>query len=493
MTSIVQAVIDTARSKPRRIAIDADGGLTTYEELLQSSSSTAAALRSRNIGAGDIVAVRLPPSSRCISAMLGVMIAGAAYLPLDVRVPAMRAKRFVEISGACAVVADEPEASFGVPSLSPSVLQNTGAGSERLTGPDPESLAYVMFTSGSTGDPKGVMCEHGPVARVTGHYVASGYVDESARVLFRTSIGFDLSVWEMFAPLMAGATVVIGNDDLRADPEHLAAEVVAMRISTLQMVPTLMRYFAPSFAAYDAHDLRYVISGGEALDARLADEMHRSSGATIVNTYGPTEVTMTATTWECSFPSPEEVPLGTPLCGAQVRVVEERLCDVAGGVVGEIVIGGSNLARGYVGRSDLTNEKFRPDPLNPGRRIYLTGDRGHFGADQLLYYDGRADRQVKVGGVRIELDEVERVMAKLLAGRHTAAIAVKNTFGDTEMIAFVAGRCEVRPLREQLRHHLPDSMTPSRIISLERLPMLPNGKTDYVMLRQAALGAADGS
>jgi amino acid adenylation domain-containing protein len=465
-------------------AVDDRGRVTTYGELEEAMLRAAAGLRRAGVERGDVVAVRLAPGADCLAALLGVMAAGAAYLPVDVTIPMQRVRRYCEIAQARAIVADEADA--GVERIDAAALL-AGEPDPRLAiSPGEDDLAYVIFTSGSTGEPKGVMCEHGPVRTAVEYMLGEGFVRSDERVFCRTSIGFDPSVWEMFAPLLAGATLVIGSEMGRADPERLIEECAAARATVLQVVPTLLEHLASSNALPSAAALRFVFTGGETLTADLAARTLAKTSATLVNLYGPTETTVHVTRWRCGQPLRKTIPLGRPFPGIEILVMGEDGVPAPAGTVGELFIAGRCVARGYINRPDLTAARFVRDAARPGSRMYRTGDRGRFDADGLLYYDGRADRQVKVSGVRVELDEVENALRDVLGGAAGAVVAAYNAFGDKELVAFVGGEIDRRRIRAELQRTLPAAMLPTRLIPLERFPTLSNGKTDYVALTQKA-------
>ncbi len=489
--SVVEAFLQTAARDGARAAVVHGTSAVGYGELADRVLRIAAGLRARGIGHGDVVAVRLAPSADCVAALLGVMAAGAAYLPIDVAIPASRGRRYVEIAGARATVERDSSGELGNERVDVDALLATRPPAEPLDLPTADELAYVIFTSGSTGEPKGVMCVHGPVLTAVRYMIRDGFVTRDARVMYRTSIGFDPSLWEMFAPLLAGAVLVIGSDLGRNDPEALIADVAQHGATILQVVPTLLEYLAASPAFGRLDSLRFVFTGGETLTAELAARTLAASRATLVNLYGPTETTVHVTRWPCPRPLPGDVPLGRPFPGIDILVLDGERRPVAAGQIGEICIAGACVARGYINRPELTAARFVEDPAG-GARMYRTGDRGHYGSDGLLRYDGRSDRQVKVRGVRVELDEVEHALRGALDGRLGAVIAARNAFGDKELVAFVDGAVDGRAVRAQLQRALPAAMLPSRLVALEGFPTLSNGKTDYVALQKKAESILDG-
>jgi len=490
--SVVDAFFRTCALRVAHVAIDDPGGAVTYRALEERVHRVAGGLRRAGIGAGDVVAVQLPPSADCVAALLGVMAAGAAYLPIDVTIPIDRAHRYCEIAQARAVIADEA-IDAGPEPIEAAALFAGARDPRPLPALDAADLAYVIFTSGSTGEPKGVMCEHGPVLTAIRYMIDDGFVTDETRVFCRTSIGFDPSVWEMFAALIAGGTLVFGSDAGRRDPDRLLEEAGRSEATILQVVPTLLEHLAASPGLRTVQTLRFLFTGGETLTADLAARTLVGTNAKLVNLYGPTETTVHVTRWPCPPSLSDPIPLGRPFAGIEILVLDENAGAVPAETTGELFIGGACVARGYINRPQLTAARFMDHPHRAGVRLYRTGDRGRYGADGLLYYDGRADRQVKVSGVRIELDEVESALRDALDGRAGAVVAARNAFGDKELVAFVGGTIDNRRVRSHLQRTLPAAMLPTRLIPLEHFPTLSNGKTDYVTLTQKATRVLNGS
>ncbi len=367
-----------------------------------------------------------------------------------------------------------------------------------------DGLAYVLYTSGSTGRPKGVMVSHRAIAN---HllWMQSAYpLGAGDRVLLKTSICFDVSVGEIFAPLFAGAGLVLARPGGQRDPAYLAAEVERRGITVLQLVPTLLQALLEDrWAAAPPRSLRRVLSGGEALSGKLAASFRGcfAEGAELVNIYGPTEAAIAITAHRCrpadTAAAAASVPLGATIANAEVHLLDRRLEPVPIGVAGELCIAGICLGRGYLGRPDLTAERFVPSAIDgeaAGSRLYRTGDLARRLADGTLEFLGRVDHQVKIRGFRVELGEIEAVVAAAPAVRE-AVVVVRGEGAERRLVAYVVPRegreADVSALRRAARERLPEAMVPASWVVLAALPLAPNGKVDRAALPDPD-GGADG-
>ncbi|MGA4423569.1 amino acid adenylation domain-containing protein, partial [Ralstonia nicotianae] len=354
----------------------------------------------------------------------------------------------------------------------------------------PHHLAYVIYTSGSTGRPKGVMNEHRGVVNRLWWAQQTYRLDASDRVLQKTPFGFDVSVWELFWPLLAGARLVMARPEGHKAPAYLAATIEQAGITTLHFVPSMLQLFLDQVEAGRCQGLRRMLCSGEALPHALQQRsLARFPHSELHNLYGPTEAAIDVTAWRCNAEShPGVVPIGRPIANTQMYVLDGHQQPVPLGVTGEIYIGGAGVARGYLNRPELTAERFVVNPFHgEGReRMYRTGDLGRWLPDGSLEYQGRADAQVKLRGFRIELGEIE---ARLLqcAGVSEAVVALREDApGEQRLVAYyVSGEAnvsdeaiEAQALREQLQASLPEYMVPAAYVRLEHLPLTPNGKLD---------------
>jgi amino acid adenylation domain-containing protein len=433
----------------------------------------AARLAAAGAGPGVLVAVCAPKTAACVTAMLAVLRTGAAYLPLDPAHPAARTELMLADSGArLQVTAGEP-ITAAVPAVR---LDEEPPGSAPLPAVrpdeeprDPASPAYVIYTSGSTGRPKGVMVSHRALANLL-----AGMRDLVAATpgdvwLSVASLTFDMSVLEIYLPLVTGGRLVLLDPRTALLGKRVAALMEREGVTHMQATPSGWRVLL--YAGFSDPRLT-ALTGGEALPPALARELRPRVGR-LINVYGPTEATVWATSWEVP-PEPETISIGDPLPGLTVHVVDEHLNEAG---QGELAIGGVGVADGYLGRPALTAERFVPDPYGaPGGRLYLTGDVVRR-TDRGLEYLRRADTQVKVRGYRVELGEVEAAMDALPGVRQSVA-AVS---GDA-LVAYVVGDCP--DLRARLAATLPAYMVPTRVVRLDSLPLTPNGKIDRRALEE---------
>ncbi|MDX6741636.1 amino acid adenylation domain-containing protein [Actinocorallia sp. A-T 12471] len=433
-----------AAARPHDTAVEDGSGRLTFAELVGRADALAARLRGLGLGPDDRVGLYLEPDASVAVAVWGVLFVGAAYVPLAPEYPEDRL-RFMAADAAVRAVVTSPSLAARLPALTPPNTQTilldprpvpTPPGSCSGGGPGAGDLAYVIYTSGSTGRPKGVMVEHGALAAQLGWLHDAHGIGPGTRVLHKTPLSFDAAQWEILASA-CGATVVVAAPGLYADPDGLIDAVAAAGATTLQCVPTLLRALVDTGRLGEAVSLRQVFSGGEALSLTLARDCRAAlPGAVLTNLYGPTECTINASAHVVGD-LPEGVggvPIGGPADGVVYRVLDERLRHVAPGEVGELYVGGVQLARGYLGRPDLTAARFVPDPYGPaGARLYRTGDRVSLSPGGDAVFAGRADGQVKLRGYRVELDEIRLAIETHAWVRHAAAVVRP----DGDLVAFV--------------------------------------------------------
>ena len=482
-----------AAASPDAVAVVAGSETLTYRQLEARADALARYLRVLGVGPDVPAGVYMGPTLDLPVALYAVLKAGGAYVPLDPALPAERLRFMVADAGAPVVIADAALGSrlaeFGirVVCLSTDAGEIARAAEEPLAADvDPEALAYILYTSGSTGRPKGVMIPHRAIVNHMRWMADALPLTEADAVLQRTPIGFDASVWEFWAPLLAGARLVIGPAGAQRDPSELARVLAEGGITVLQLVPSLLRALLDEPALEGARALRRVCCGGEALTGELAERCLSRLPVELINLYGPTEATIDATWWPCGR-GEGSVPIGRPIAGMRAWVLDAAGQPVPAGVAGELHLGGVGLARGYLNRPELTAERFVPDPRSPepGARLYRTGDRARWRADGVLEYLGRLDHQVKLRGMRVELGEVEAVLAGHPAVRE-AVVTVREDGGDGHLAAWVVLRPEARLERETLRHflaeQLPVTMIPRAVVTLDALPVTAHGKLDRAAL-----------
>ena len=483
---------------PHAVAVEYEDVRLTYRELDRRANRLARVLLQRGAGPGQVVGVALPRGPELMVSLLAVLKSGAAYVPLETEYPAARIETMLDDARAAVVVTD----TRTVPSALVEAVSRSGAatvchhrdadamaaaGEDRLSVPVSErDLAYVIFTSGSTGRPKGAMNEHRAVVNrlLWMHETFGLAVGEG--VLQKTPIGFDVSVWELFWPLMVGGRCVLAQPGRQRDPEYLAALVVSAGVTTAHFVPSMLAAFltAPGLSRVSP-PLQRIVCSGEELPAALADQCTAAlPTARLFNLYGPTEAAVDVTWYPCDEGYGSRVPIGRPIDGARIHVVDREGRPVPIGVPGELLIGGVAVARGYHGRPGLTAERFVPDPFGePGGRLYRTGDLCQWRADGTVQYLGRIDNQVKLRGMRIELGEIEEAL-RTHPAVDSAVVALKTGPSKTPMlVGYVQPRDDGpepdgRRLRDHLREILPAHMVPSAFVTVADWPLSPNGKLD---------------
>ncbi|HEV2757223.1 MAG TPA: amino acid adenylation domain-containing protein, partial [Actinomycetota bacterium] len=468
-TFVHERIAAAARSQPDAVALVSGEDELTFAELEERAGAVASGLAAQGVGPGDLVAVVLPRSFDQVAAQLGVLKAGAAYLPLDPAYPQKRLDYMLADARPAVVIRDGLSRGDG-PAPAP-----------EITGDD---LAYVVYTSGSTGEPKGVAVTHANLAHLADwHAAAYGAAGPSSAV---APLSFDASVWELWPPLATGGTVVlVGNDDAR-DPTLLARTFERNAVRTA-FVPTataaaLLRSRAPA-------SLRTLLTGGDRLTVTPA----RGFGATVVNHYGPTETTVVATAGEVAGTGVPDI--GTPIAGARVYVLDEDLRPVPPGLPGEIYIGGRGVARGYLGRPALSAGRFLPDPFSaePGARMYRSGDRARYRSDGVIDFLGRSDDQVKVRGYRVEPAEVEAALRTHPAVEAAVVGPSVDAAGSTRLVAYVVApeAPSVPELRDFAAEVLPAHMVPALYVTMDALPLTPAGKVDRAALPEPGADRPD--
>jgi amino acid adenylation domain-containing protein len=469
---------------PNAIAVEHAGTALTYAELEAQADALARILVERGAGPGDLVGLFVERSPRMLVALLGVLKAGAAYVPMDPGYPPDRLAFMLEDSAARLVVSE-----LSLLSQLPASGANVVLVEDALAMPRsarlvrdvrPEDLAYVIFTSGSTGRPKGVQVPHRAAVNFLTAVAREPGMAASDTVCAVTTLSFDIAVLELLLPLSVGARIVLADRDTAADGIALARLLETSGSTVMQATPATWRLLLE--AGWPGQLGLRILSGGEALPRELADRL-LDCGSELWNLYGPTETTVWSTVERVSVGS-EPISIGRPLANTEIYVVDARMQPVPVGVPGELLIGGLGVARGYLARPDLTAEKFIADPFGqrPGARLYRTGDLARWRRDGKLEVVGRIDHQVKLRGFRIELGEIESALGEHADVHQAVVICREDRPGDKRLVAYLVmqagATATAADLRAFVKTRLPEYMVPSACVLLDKLPLTPNGKAD---------------
>jgi amino acid adenylation domain-containing protein len=468
---------------PNATALIHQGLELTYAELDRRANRLGHRLQELGVGPDVLTGVCLERSSDLVIAILAVLKAGGAYLPLDPAYPAARLGFMLQDSGAAVMISRAGlHSNLAFDGALLDLELEAPLIASRPASPVPskataDHLAYVIYTSGSTGRPKGVMLTHTAAALV--EWALKTYTRaELSRVAAVTSICFDPSVFELFVPLCTGGAVIMKYNALDPFDDD-------ERPSMLCSVPSALTELARCGMIPDS--VKVINSGGERLTGALVNEIYQSSKVKrVLNHYGPTEATTCVAVASAPKGARQDPPIGRPICGARLYVLDEAGASIRAGEVGELYIGGPTLARGYLNRPEQTAERFLPDPFVGGQaRMYRTGDFVRWAKGGQLEFVGRTDQQVKLRGYRVELGEVEAALARLPSVRRATAMVQRTPGGEDTLCAWLEtdGVLRLPDVRQMLRAQLPEPMIPTALVCLESLPVLPSGKIDREALR----------
>jgi len=482
---------------PDHIAVIGEREKLTYTELNTRAHQLAQYLRSLGVGTDTLVGICVERSIEMVVGLLGILKAGGAYLPLDPEYPAERLA-FMMQDAQINILLTQQHLLNSLPQqqaqiicldqdwqlIATSFSPQSPVPNEKtaLAHQSPDHLAYVIYTSGSTGKPKGVMIPHRAIVNHMVWMQNTFPLTPDDKVLQKTPFSFDAAIWEFYAPLLAGAQLVMAQPGGHRDSSYLIEVINKQQITTLQLVPSLLRMLLDSGEFPSCKSLKRVFCGGEVLTGELVERCHSQIDAEIYNLYGPTEATIDAT---CSMNLAyrgrgHSIPIGRPIANTQIYLLDQNLQPVPVGVPGELYIGGAGLAKGYLHRPELTQEKFIHNPFGKGH-LYKTGDLACYLPDGNIEYISRVDFQVKLRGFRIELGEIEKAIALHSNVKQVAAIVREDNPGDQRLVAYIIPDGEAptsEELRNSLKQQLPDYMIPNAFVVLDTFPLTPNGKLD---------------
>ncbi|WP_176458092.1 non-ribosomal peptide synthetase [Rhodococcus sp. WWJCD1] len=490
---------------PGAVAVKFGDTVLSYGELAARVNRLARFLISEGVGPEVRVGIGMKRSADSVVAVLAVLMSGGAYVPVDPEQPADRVGYTLERSGAVMVLANRgdgcTDARFGIPIVCVDELDLGGFSPEpirpeqRCGALDLDNAAYVLFTSGSTGRPKGVVVSYRSIVNQLAWLESEFELTSADRVLLKTPSTFDASVWELLSIVRTGGLLVVAEPDGHRDPAYLASVVQSESITVVQFVPSVLEAMLDWIGPGTTDSLRLTVVGGEALPASVAARFAHASGSSVRNVYGPTETAVQVLSRRVSAGDRGTVPLGDPVWNTRFHVLDSRLHPVSTGVVGELYLSGVQLARGYVGRPDLSSERFVADPFaGDGSRLYRTGDLVRRTRDGELLFVGRSDLQVKFRGQRIELGEIETALTALSSVSRAVVVVSASPVGES-LAAYVVPAPEesidTEVVRSALGGVLPSYMVPSAFVVLDALPLNVNGKLDRRALPDPVFEARD--
>ncbi len=476
-TTLAALVQEQAAKTPEVTAVVYEGRHYSYREINETANRLAHKLISQGIGTEDRVAVLMEKSPELVIAALGIVKAGAVYLPVDPSYPEDRLNYILADSAPSVVLRELGADLDGYPGADPT-------DADRVRPLLPENTAYLIYTSGSTGLPKGVPVPHRPIAEYFAWFGPEYQVSDQDRLLQVASQGFDVSIGEIFGMLAAGARLVIPKPDGLTDIGYLTDLLRTEGVTSMHFVPSLLGLFLSLPGVNEWRTLQRVPIGGEALPGEVADKFHATFDALLHNFYGPTETVLNCSRYKVEGKQGSRiVPIGTPKINTTMHLLDDHLQPVPVGVIGEIYIGGTHVAHGYHRRPGLTAERFVADPFNPGMRMYRSGDLARRNADGDIEFVGRADEQVKIRGFRIELGEVAAAISvDPSVGQSVVVVSDAPGLGKS-LVAYVteageSGGVEIDRIRARVAAALPEYMIPAAYVVIDEIPITAHGKID---------------
>ncbi len=488
-----------------KIALEFNGNTLSYGELNEKANQLAHHLRDNGVGPETRVGVCMERSLEMVISLYAIHKAGGGYVPLDPDYPQARLEFMIGDIEAPIILTQEsikhviPETDATIIALDSqwdAIGQLSKENLEQVT--DETNLAYIIYTSGSTGNPKGVMNQHDGIINRLIWMQQEYQLTDADVVLQKTPYSFDVSVWEFFWPLIFGAKLVVAEPGGHQDVSYLSKVIQEKQVTTMHFVPSMLQIFVDQAKPESCSSIRQIFCSGEALPYELQKQFFTFSSAKLHNLYGPTEAAVDVTYWECDASYERKiVPIGRPVANTQVYILDKKLNPIPVGASGELHIGGIQVARGYLNRQELSDEKFIPDPFSsdPKARLYKTGDLVRHLSDGQIEYIGRIDFQVKIRGLRIELGEIESRLAEVEGIKQCVVIVREDKPADKKIVAYFETKegysLTTDDMRNQLALGLPNYMIPQFFVPMDQLPLSANGKIDRKLLPEPSVSELD--
>ena len=482
--TLVAMMEQSVAASPDHVALASDTEQLTYSELNARANRLAHSLIGAGIGTEDVVAVRLDGLTDTVTAMLGILKSGAAYLPIDPDYPSHHVDYLLDDAQPLRVV-DALPADADLPDTNPT-------DDDRLRPLRPDNLAYVMYSSGSTGIPKGVLVSHRAIAEHLAGLREEFALDADDRLLQTSSIGFDASLLEIFHTLAAGARLIVPKSDAARDYPYIADLIVRHRATVVHMVPSMLRTFLLLSKVNEWIGVRHIPVGGEPLPGDVADRLGTVCDAALTNNYGPTEAIVSATRFPIvSGQGTRTVPIGTPNRNVYLYLLDSSLRLIPDGAVGEIYLGGNQLARGYANLPGRTAERFVADPFSDGGLLFRTGDLARRTGGGIIEFVGRADADVTIRGMQVDLGEVESAVTSHPAVEHCVVLPTETAEGRVLAAYLVtdatAPPVDLRAVHRHVAELLPEYLAPKAFAVIDEVPVTAHGKLDQLALPTATL------
>ena len=486
-----QAFEIQAKKQPHAVALKFEHQTISYGELDEKSNLFAYSLKQKGIKTGDIIAVLFDRSIDVISVILGILKVGAVYLPLDTKSPEARIHLLLNESKATLLISENqfsfkitnhPITTFTLEKLL-SNSNDTKVNLDKLTIPN-DNPAVILFTSGTTGTPKGVVLSHAGLSNRILWGISHYKHRELDVFLQQTTLSFDFSIFELFTALSCGAKLVISRPEFHLEGNYLIQLIQKEKINVIGTVPSVLKLLLQHEDFGKCTSLTYVFLGGEIVTTQLQNAFFKKSNARLINIYGPTEASISVLHWECSPKYFQKfVPVGFPIAGMNIYLLDEQLKEVPKGEIGEIYISGIGLATSYLNNEELTKEKFIEQLFSTGiLKLYRTGDYGRQLVDGSFAFEGRKDKQVKINGIRIELEEIENQLRVIEPIQDCVVIPTSTKINEVKLTAYIISKNNVtiaiQQLKKELSSKLSSTLIPSFFIQIEKFPLLITGKID---------------